>query len=129
MSESRTRIDPALLEKLRALGLDEDTAAAAYELVREALGGPLDRRDTPSPDERPAEPPSGRTLADGRPGHRHPISEADARRPQAGSVADQTAHADSKLSSSRGISTERHGESLADGHPGSDNPISKAKPR
>jgi uncharacterized protein (DUF2267 family) len=59
-----------------------------------------------------------RTLAGGRPGSRHPVSEARPDRSHGHSVAsNDDPHADSKLSSSRGLTQEREGESLAAGRP------------
>jgi uncharacterized protein (DUF2267 family) len=66
----------------------------------------------------------GHTLADGRPGSRHPISEASGDRSQSESVvrADNP-HADSKLSSATGLLQEREHESLATGQEGSTRPL------
>lgn len=136
--------DPALRERLRAeAGLDEAAATRVIELVREALLAQLDAdtrtrvlarlaaKDEPTPEavEDESTAPLGRTLADGRPGHAHPLAEAGPDRGQSGSVAQPGAHEDSKLSTSHGISSERYGESLADGAPGSRNPLSRGKPR
>ena len=62
--------------------------------------------------------PPRRNLSEGRPGSQHPLSSA---RPQPGhshsvAVSDDP-HADTKLSSSRGLTQEREGETLADGKP------------
>jgi uncharacterized protein (DUF2267 family) len=64
------------------------------------------------------EPGRGTTLATGRPGSRHPLSEAGAERAHADSVARaDDPHSDTKLSSSRGLTQERLGETLAEGKP------------
>lgn len=78
-----------------------------------------------------AEPPPrpaghGRNLAAGRPGSRRPVSEnapgstrpvsqAAPERRQQHSVAERNPHADTKLSSAKGMTQEREGESLANG--------------
>lgn len=66
-------------------------------------------------------PPSGegRTLATGRPGPRHPISEAHPDTAQTHSVArSENPHEDSKLSTASGLTQEILHETLADGKPG-----------
>lgn len=58
------------------------------------------------------------TLAHGRPGSRHPVSEAAPDRAHTHSVArNADPHGETKLSSSHGLTQERHRESLATGHP------------
>lgn len=68
------------------------------------------------------------TLAGGRPGGSHPLSEAApgstkplssarADRVQSGSVADPNPHGETKLSSSKGTTQEREAETLAEGQP------------
>ena len=67
------------------------------------------------------------TLAGGRPGSTHPLSEAGAGRPQGHSVATaENPHGNTKLSSAAGLTQERERETLATGHPGSDRPIADA---
>jgi uncharacterized protein (DUF2267 family) len=64
---------------------------------------------------------SRRTLASGRPGSRNPLSEAPPPSGQSHSIAaSDDPHADTKLASARGISTERDGEDLAAGNDRSD---------
>jgi uncharacterized protein (DUF2267 family) len=76
----------------------------------------------------PAPPGHGTTLATGRPGSSHPLSEGQAERAQTQSVARaQNPHGDTKLSTSRGLTQERLDESLAAGRPGPERPISGAK--
>jgi uncharacterized protein (DUF2267 family) len=85
-------------------------------------------RDAPEPPFAPHGPTPGapRDLAEGRPGGRHPLSSANpalvAHRDSIARSADP--HADSKLSSSQGLTQEREGHSLATGRPGSRRPIS-----
>lgn len=83
----------------------------------------LGKRDPDPSLEVPAHPDSRRaprmnTIATGRPGSAHPVSEA---RPPSGhshSVAVEDApHADTKLSSARGTTQERLHETLAEGRP------------
>jgi uncharacterized protein (DUF2267 family) len=76
--------------------------------------------------EPPVEPGAGTTLATGRPGSRHPVSEGRADCAHEGSVArSDDPHADTKLSSSRGLTQERLGESLASGQPGPEHSVSQ----
>jgi uncharacterized protein (DUF2267 family) len=72
--------------------------------------------------------PERGTLAEGRPGSRHPISEARPDRTQSQSVVrSENPHGDTKLSSSQGLTQEREKETLATGQPGSRRPIHSAK--
>lgn len=58
----------------------------------------------------------GRTLASGRPGSRHPVAESAPHTAQSQSVAaNDDPHAETKLSSARGLTQERFGETLASG--------------
>jgi hypothetical protein len=69
-------------------------------------------------------PGPGSTLADGRPGSRHPLSEANPAHRD--SVArSENPHADTKLSSSAGMTQERVSDTLATGKPGSHRPLSE----
>lgn len=64
------------------------------------------------------------TLAEGRPGSVHPLSEARPEKAHSHSVAlNPDPHGDTKLSGSRGLTQERLGETLASGRPGSKRPI------
>ena len=67
---------------------------------------------------RPAEPRGNSTLATGRPGSQHPISESRPIGRQAGSVAEPNPHGGAKLSSSPGMTQERRHETLSEGKPG-----------
>lgn len=66
---------------------------------------------------RPAEPHRSATLASGRPGSEHPISETSPPARQSGSVAEPNPHGAAKLSSSPGTTQERRGETLAEVRP------------
>lgn len=72
-------------------------------------------------------PGSPHDLAEGREGGSHPVSSADPRRlAHRHSVArSDEPHADTKLSSARGITQEREEHSLATGEPGSQRPLSR----
>jgi uncharacterized protein (DUF2267 family) len=90
-------------------------------------------RDEPVP--RPAPAGARDTLAEGRPGSHHPLSEAPGRAgldrapsgPQRGSIADDNPHGPTKLSSATGSAQERRRETLAEGHPGARAPLSRGR--
>jgi len=83
--------------------------------------GPIPSPARHAHDERP-------TLAGGRPGSRHPVSEATPERTQHHSVTTaDNPHADSKMSSSSGLTQDQLDETLATGHPGSDRPLSDSE--
>jgi uncharacterized protein (DUF2267 family) len=69
---------------------------------------------------RPPEPRRNATLATGRPGSCHPISESHPIEHQTGSVAEAIPHGGAKLSSSTGTTQERRHETFAEGKPGSE---------
>ena len=68
--------------------------------------------------------PRRATLADGRPGSQHPLSDAPGRSAQRGSIADDNPHAATKLSSTTGANEDRRRETLSDGRPGARYPLS-----
>jgi uncharacterized protein (DUF2267 family) len=71
---------------------------------------------------------AGSTLASGRDGSRHPLSEARSDLAHRGSVArSENPHGDTKLSSARGLTQERTEETLATGHAGARRPIAETK--
>lgn len=72
-------------------------------------------------------PGSGHTLASGRPGSEHPLSEAVGAGHRDSIARSDDPHADVKLSSTRGMSSERYRETLASGMPGSKRSLSSAK--
>lgn len=86
---------------------------------------PIDPATTaraPRPPDPPAQP-APRTLATGRPGSEHPVSEARPERAHRESVArSDDPHADTKLSTSRGPTQERRHETLAEGAIGARRP-------
>lgn len=74
--------------------------------------------------------PERRTLAEGRGGGSRPLFAADPGAAQTESVARaENPHAETKLSSARGLTQEREGETLAEGRPGSERPLSEARDR
>jgi uncharacterized protein (DUF2267 family) len=111
--------------------------ALAEELSAEAVGA-LQRSAPPelaaflAPPVREARPraashpPPRETLAAGRPGSRHPVSEARPPRPQPDAVTADNPHAATKLSSTSGSAQERRRDTLAQGRPGSAHPISRS---
>jgi uncharacterized protein (DUF2267 family) len=84
---------------------------------------------TPAPEiaARPSEPRRNETLATGRPGSRHPISETRPAARQTGSVADSNPHAGTKLSSTPGTTQERRHETFAEGRPGHDRSLAGSR--
>lgn len=73
--------------------------------------------------------PSGReTLATGRPGSHKPLSEGRPPGPQQDSVATPNPHAETKLSSARGLTQERLEETLAEGSPPQGKPAGRSGP-
>lgn len=77
----------------------------------------------------PVHAPRIDTLAQGRPGSRHPLAEAAPPSGQTHSVArNEDPHAETKLSSAQGLTQERLGDSLAAGRPpGPERPVAEAK--
>jgi uncharacterized protein (DUF2267 family) len=82
---------------------------------------------SPAIDREPAQPQRHATLASGRPGSTHPISEARPARRQTDSVAGNNPHASTKLSSASGTTQERHHETLAEGRPGYDRALAGSR--
>jgi uncharacterized protein (DUF2267 family) len=102
--------------------LAEELSTRALVALRAAVPiGIASLLATPSPELADAPPDRRRyeTLADGRPGSRHPISDAPPTRWQTGSVSAANPHAATKLSSTPGTTQERRRETLASGRPGS----------
>ncbi|QRO00210.1 DUF2267 domain-containing protein [Archangium violaceum] len=103
--------------------LAETLSPGTLHQLREALPEPMSALFTPR---EPGEPfeyvhldPGRRTLAEGRPGSQHPVSEFHADTAHTHSVArEDNPHEDTKLSSSSGLTQEREQETLAAGHPG-----------
>jgi len=133
-----------------SLGFGREHAEAVCQVIGEALepeqrtrltshlppdfAALFEPRTTPMPPARPAhiDPPvtlgEGRTLATGRFGSRHSLSEGHPDRAQTHSVVrSENPHADTKLSSSEGTTQERLEESLATGRPGPEHSVSKTR--
>lgn len=114
-----------VLEQLAA-ELDESTRARLASLLPDELAGWLVPWQPPP--ERHVRAPIGRerTLASGRPGSEHPLSEAGPDHGQHDSLAmTPDPYAETRLSSTRGISTERSNTSIAEGRPGSQHPVAE----
>jgi uncharacterized protein (DUF2267 family) len=92
-----------------------------------ALLEPRARGPAPPPPRRPATAPgTGRTLASGRPGSGHPLSESSADRAHRESLARAAEpHGQDKLSTSHGGADERRRDDLSTGRPGSTRPLSR----
>ena len=100
--------------------------AEIYVLFTPRERGPLPPR--PVHTRRDVEPGAGTTLASGRPGSRHAVSEAHADRAHAESVVrSEDPHGETKLSGAHGTTQERLGETLAEGRPGPRDPVSDTK--
>lgn len=85
--------------------------------LAELFAAPTDHGDVP-PYASPSHGPPVRSLATGKPGSAHPLSESAPPSGQAHSVArNPDPHADTKLASARGTTQERLGETLARGRP------------
>ncbi|AUX36966.1 MULTISPECIES: DUF2267 domain-containing protein [Sorangium] len=113
------------LPEAERLRLQRHLADWADLFTPRAAGAP-----PPRPVHAPAPPEVGHgsTLATGRPGSRHPLSEAHPATAHAGSVArSDEPHAETKLSSSRGLTQERLGDTLAEGRPGPERPVSETQ--
>ena len=112
--------------------LIEELSTEALDAIRAAVPAALAARlAAPAPSEPPLPPPPPAhprdTLAGGRPGSHHPLSDARDPGAQSESIAADNPHAATKLSSSTGATQERHHETLAEGHPGPPYPISGSR--
>ncbi|HEU4729833.1 MAG TPA: hypothetical protein VFT22_18180, partial [Kofleriaceae bacterium] len=93
---------------------------ASLATLLEAMAEPSESELLPPPAwQRPRE-----TLAGGRPGSHHPVSEAHGPGAHTDSIAADNPHSATKLSSSSGTTQERHHETIAEGQPGYKTPIS-----
>jgi hypothetical protein len=98
--------------------LDAEARARVRRALALAIGALLSPREdgVPPPHPEPPRAPAPGTLATGRPGSRHPLSEARADRAHAHSVVrEENPHGATKLSSAPGLTQEREGETLASG--------------
>jgi len=114
----------------RALGelLPEESRLHLERVLDPDVARLLHASDAPEPEAPPHAPRTGRrTLSEGNLKATHPIAEAAVESGQRHSVArEPNPHADTKLSSSHGLTQELLGESLAAGHP-STRPISEGR--
>lgn len=111
--------------------LAEELSSEAIEAIRAALPAALGALFAP-PEPAEPEPPPGmqpprETIAAGRPGSHHPVSDAHGRGAQSDSIAEDNPHAATKLSTAKGSTQERHGETIAEGRPGYRNPLSGSR--
>lgn len=99
---------------------------AHFPALYAELFAPRPRAGEPPPHVHRAQPSVGATLATGRPGSLHPLSEGRPDQGHSHSVARSASpHEDTKLSTSRGSTQERLGETLAEGRPGPSRPLSE----
>jgi uncharacterized protein (DUF2267 family) len=137
--------DPAI----EALAAGEDSRAVeaaevACRVIGRAVGAPVRARlavalpglarffeppvkEDPPPIHAGHPPRIPHDLAEGRAGGNHPLADADPRElAHRHSVArSDDPHADTKLSSARGVSQERAGHTISSGEPGSGRPLSR----
>jgi len=110
-------------DRIRRLGetLSEELRVRIERVLPESYVELLDppRDAQPAPDHRGTCLRGHRTLATGRGGSEHPLSESRPQVAQAHSVVcEANPHADTKMSSATGTTQERLEESLATAHPG-----------
>lgn len=114
----------------RALGelLPEESRLHLERVLEPDVARLLHGSDAPEPEAPPHAPRTERrTLSEGSFKATHPIAEAALDSRQRHSIArEPNPHADTKLSSSHGLTQEELGESLATGHP-STRPISEGR--
>ena len=118
----------AVLEIL-ARSLDPVTRDTVASHLPASIARRLEARSTAgtSAGRRPQHDPRelSHTLATGRPGSLHPLSEARPDSAHSQSVArSDNPHADTKVSTTHGLTQERFRETLAEGRPGPSRPIS-----
>ncbi len=111
--------------------LGEELSAELDRRVERALSPSLAEllRGSPRPDSEP--PPYAQahhhSLATGKPGSVHPISDSPPRGAQTESIGAKNPHGDTKLSSSDGETQEREHESLATAEPRTDREIAESR--
>jgi len=117
---------------LQALGaaLDDELRRRLVRALPKPIGDQLVPADfgEPPPYPRPSHAARLSTLAQGRPGSRHPIADGAPVGGHTNSVArNADPHGETKLSSSKGLTQERLRESLATGRPpGPERPVAEA---
>lgn len=109
--------------------LSTEALAAIRAVVPVALASLL---AAPTTSEAPPPPPASErprdTLAGGRPGSHHPVSDTRGPGVHSESIAAGNPHAATKLSSTTGSTQERHRETLAEGRPGFPRPLAGSRP-
>lgn len=96
--------------------LVEELSDDAIRILRAHVPSVATYLAEPAPEMTPALGRSG-SLAGGRPGSQHPISESTRSMAHSESVGASNPHGATKLSSSTGTTQERHHETIAEGHP------------
>ncbi len=115
-------IEPSALKMIKTHGAESIAELLTPRREFRPSKSPVSPRHHPDPEGR------GRTLAAGRPGSRHPVSEAEHAGAHTQSVSrNKNPHRDTKISSTTGSAAERHHRTLAEGNPGSRRPLSETK--
>lgn len=108
----------AVVCQVLAEELSSGTLQRLHDTLPEPIGALFTPREPGAPFEHVHLDPVRRTLAEGRPGSQHPLSEARLDRAQSHSVArEANPHGDTKLSSATGLTQEREQETLATARP------------
>ena len=109
--------------------LAEELSVDAQQALQVSLPPPVAAWLTPGAPAASRPPSSDRTdtLATGRPGSHHPVSESAAERRHGDSIAAANPHDDTKLSSAHGTTQERDETTLAEGRPGPARGIAKTR--
>lgn len=117
-SVCRVLVEELSTEALASIRAVVPRALASLLAVPATSEAPL-----PTTSERPRD-----TLAGGRPGSHHPVSDAKGPDGHGESIAAGNPHAATKLSSTTGSTQERHRETLAEGRPGYPRPLAGSRP-
>lgn len=110
--------------------LEPDAVAMLRTHLPDDIAALFVKRERTTPPPRPSQPEhrKGKPLSEGRAGSAHPVSEAPADRTQSNSVArSANPHADTKLSSTHGLTQAREHEDLAEGHIDSEHKLSESE--
>jgi uncharacterized protein (DUF2267 family) len=109
--------------------LAEELSVDAQQALQSSLPPTIAAWLTPgsAATERPPGSDRTDTLATGRPGSHHPVSESAGERRHADSIAAANPHDDTKLSSAHGTTQERDETTLAEGRPGPTRGIARSR--
>lgn len=111
-----TQLPPEVLERL-ARELPQRLAQAFAPHAHQSDSPAYSHRTRHDNSLAAGRPGGSHPLSESAPGSHRPLSSARAGGPQSGSVAEPNPHAETKLSSSRGTTQEREAETLAEGQP------------